>query len=178
MFGLTDKIISAIAGGIALLLAAALTWQTYQLSSERTAHSALKLEVSQANERRTKAALGAEVKTAKAESTHARTTQENSDAFTISQPVRDALYRADLARVDRLRVGAERRAATNRAIAQACAASAGDIANRLDALDRQLVEGIGVVSDLRKDLGRRDSEVVLLHGQIVADRALFADGPK
>ena len=173
MFGLTDKIISAIAGGIALLLAAALTWQTYQLSSERTAHSALKLEVSQANERRTKAALGAEVKTAKAESTHARTTQENSDAFTISQPVRDAIARADLARVDRLRLGAERRAATNRAIAQSCAAASGDIANRFEALDKHIVEGVGVVASLRSDLVRRDSEVVLLRGQIDADRALL-----
>lgn len=175
MFGLTDKIISAIAGGIALLLAAALTWQTYQLSSERTAHSALKLEVSQANERRMKAALGAEVKTAKAESTHARTTQENSDAFTISQPVRDAIARADLARVDRLRLGAERRAATNRAIAQACAASAGDIANRLESFDRQLVEGVGVVGSLRETVIRRDAEVVLLRGQIDADRALLSE---
>jgi hypothetical protein len=173
MFGLTDKIISAIAGGIALLLAAALTWQTYQLSSERTAHSALKLEVSQANERRTKAALGAEVKTAKAESTHARTTQENSDAFTISQPVRDAIARADLARVDRLRLGAERRAATNRAIAQSCAAASGDIADRLEALDRHIVRGAGVVAGLGSALERRDAEVVLLRGQIDADRALL-----
>ena len=173
MFGLTDKIISAIAGGIALLLAAALTWQTYQLSSERTAHSALKLEVSQAKELRTTAALGAEVKTAKAEFTHAQATQENSDAFTTSQPVRDAIARADRARVDRLRLDSERRAATNRAIAQACAASAGDIANRLGALDRQLVEGVGVVGELREVVVRRDAEVVLLRGQIEADRAVL-----
>lgn len=175
MFGLTDKIISAIAGGIALLLAAALTWQAYQLSSERTAHSALKLEVSQANERRTKAALGAEVKTAKAESTHAKATQENSDAFTISQPVRDAIARADLARVERLRTDAERRAATNRAIAASCAAASGDIADRLEALDRQLVEGVGVVGELREVVIRRDAEVSLLRRQIDVDRALLAN---
>lgn len=173
MFGLTDKIISAIAGGIAMLLAAALTWQTYQLSSERTAHSALKLEVSQANERRTKAALGAEVKTAKAESTHARTTQENSDAFTISQPVRDAIARADLARVERLRLGAERRAATYRAQAQANAAACSGLADRLEALDRHIVRGAGVVAGLGSALDRRDAEVVLLRGQIDADRALL-----
>lgn len=172
MFGLTDKIISAIAGGIALLLAAALTWQTYQLSSERTAHSALKLEVSQANERRTKAALGAEVKTAKSESTHAKTTQENSDAFTISQPVRDAIARADLARVERLRVGAERRAATYRAIAQSCSAASSDIAHRLEALDKHIVEGVGVVASLRSNLVRRDAEVVLLRRQVDIERAL------
>ena len=39
MFGLTDKII----GALALVLALALAWQTYQLSSERTEHSSLKL---------------------------------------------------------------------------------------------------------------------------------------
>ena len=173
MFGLTDKII----GALALVLALALAWQTYQLSSERTEHSALKLQVAQDKERRAAAALKAEQQTAASESTHAQKTQENSDAFTTSQPVRDAIARADRARVERLRLGAERRAATNRAQAQACAASAGDIANRLDALDDQLTKGIGVVADLRKDLGRRDAEVVLLHGQIVADRALIADGP-
>ena len=112
------------------------------------------------------------------ESTHAQKTQENSDAFTTSQPVRDAIARADRARVERLRLGAERRAATYRAQAQANAAACGDSADQLIALDRQLVEGIGVVAALRSDLGRRDAEVVLLHGQIVADRALIADGPK
>lgn len=178
MFGLTDKILAIVAGALALLLAAALAWQTYQLSSERTAHQALKLEVSQAKEVRTTAALGAEVKTAKAEFTHAQKTQENSDAFTTSQPVRDAIARADLALADRLRTDAERRAATYRAQAAACTTASSGIADQLIALDRQLVEGIGVVAALRSDLGRRDAEVVLLHGQIVADRALIADGPK
>ena len=178
MFGLTDKIITAIAGAIALVLAVALAWQTYQLSSERTEHSALKLQVAQDKERRAAAALKAEQQTAASESTHAQKTQENSDAFTTSQPVRDTIARADRARVERLRLGAERRAATYRAQAQANAAACGDSADQLIALDRQLVEGIGVVAALRSDLGRRDAEVVLLHGQIVADRALIADGPK
>lgn len=154
------------------VLAAGLAWQTYQLSSERSDHQALKLQVAQDKERRAAAALKAEQQTAASESTHAQKTQENSDAFTTSQPVRDAIARADRARVERLRLGAERRAATNRAIAQACAASAGDIANRLDALEKHIVEGVGVVSELREVVGRRDSEVVLLRGQIDADRAL------
>ncbi len=170
------KAYAAIA--VAGVLAAGLAWQTYQLSSERTDHQALKLQVAQDKERRAAAALKAEQQTAASESTHAQKTQENSDAFTTSQPMRDALYRADLDRVDRLRLGAERRAATNRAISQACAASAGDIANRLGALEKHIVEGVGVVSELREVVGRRDAEVVLLHGQIVADRALMADGPK
>lgn len=172
MFGLTDKILAIVAGALALLLAAALAWQTYQLSSERTAHQALKLEVSQAKEVRTTAALGAEVKTAKAESTHARTTQENSDAFTISQPVRDAIARADLARVDRLRLDAERRAATTRAAAQAGAAACRDLADRYNALDSHVVEGVAVVAEHRQALIRRDAEVVLLRRQVDIERAL------
>ena len=62
-------------------------------------------------------------------------------------------------------------------IAASCSATASDTADRLVALDDLLTKGVGVVADLRKDLGRRDAEVVLLHGQIVADRALIADGP-
>ena len=159
------------------VLAAGLAWQTYQLSSERTAHGALKLEVSQANERRTKAALGVEVKTAKAESTHGAKTQENSDAFTTSQATRDTIARVDAVLTERVRREQAGRAATYRAMAQSCSATASDTADRLVALDDQLTKGVGVVADLRKDLGRRDAEVVLLHGQIVADRALIADGP-
>ena len=159
------------------VLAAGLAWQTYQLSSERTAHGALKLEVSQANERRTKAALGVEVKTAKAESTHGAKTQENSDAFTTSQATRDTIARVDADLADRVRRTEAGRIATYRAMAQSCSATASDTADRLVALDDQLTKGVGVVADLRKDLGRRDAEVVLLHGQIVADRALIADGP-
>ena len=174
MFGLTDKIISAIAGGISLLLAAALAWQTYQLHSERTAHSALKLQVAQDLQRQTAAALTDERQTASKETTHASATQENSDAFTTTQPERDAAVRTDLERIDRLRVAAERRAASYRAQAQANGAACRDSADRLAAFDSQLVAGVGVVAALRNDLGRRDAEVVLLHGQLVADRALMA----
>lgn len=160
------------------ILAALLAAQTWRLHSEQIAHRALVAEVATEKAARTVAALKHEQQTAAAESTHAAKTQENSDAFTTSQPVRDAIARADLGRLERLRLGAERRAATYRAQAQANAAACGDSADRLIALDRQLVEGVGVVAALRSDLGRRDAEVVLLHGQIVADRALMADGPK
>ena len=171
MFGLTDKII----GALALVLALALAWQTYQLSSERTEHSALKLQVAQDKERRAAAALKAEQQTAASESTHAQKTQENSDAFTTSQPVRDAIARADRARVERLRLGAERRAATNRAQAAACTTASSGIADRLEAFDRHIVEGASVVAEHRQALIRRDSEVKLLRGQIDVDRLLLAD---
>lgn len=167
----TLKAYGAIAAAIAL--AGLLSVQTVRLNSEQRQHQALITQVAVDKAARTEAALKHEIKTSADESTHAKTTQENSDAFTTSQPVRDAIARVDAARVDRLRTDAERRAATYRATAQACAAATGGVADRLEALDRQLVEGVGVVADLRSDLGRRDSEVVLLRGQIEADRALL-----
>lgn len=131
----------------------------------------------QAALKRSEAARADETKTALKESTHAADTSKNSDEFTTSQPVRDAIARADLALADRLRIGAERRAATYRAQAQSNAAACSDLADRLEAFDRQLVEGVDVVGELREVVVRRDAEVVLLRGQIDADRALMADGP-
>ncbi|MBO1007068.1 hypothetical protein [Acidovorax sp. SD340] len=128
----------------------------------------------EASLKRSEAARADETKTAGKESTHATATQENSDAFTTSQPVRDAIARADLARVERLRLDADRRAATYRAQAQADDAARRDLADRLEAFDRHIVEGAGVVAEHREALARRDAEVVLLRGQIDADRALMA----
>ena len=136
--------------------------------SQKHATAALKLS---------EAARADETQTALKESTHAADTSKNSDEFTTSQPVRDAIARADLARVDRLRTDAERRSATYRAQAQANAAACSGLADRLEAFDRQLVEGVDVVGELREVVVRRDAEVVLLRGQIDADRALMADGP-
>ena len=58
--------------------------------------------------------------------------------------------------------------------AAACTTARGSLADRLEAFDRQLVEGVAVVGELRADLVRRDAEVVLLRGQIDADRALMS----
>ena len=49
------------------------------------------------------------------------------------------------------------------------------IADRLEALDRHIVEGATVVAEHRQALIRRDSEVKLLRGQIDVDRLLLAD---
>ena len=127
--------------------------------------------------KQSEAARADEIQTALKESTHAANTSKNSDEFTTSQPVRDAIARADIALADRLRTDAERRAATYRQIAASCSAAAGGVADRLEALDAHIVRGAGVVAGLGADLERRDSEVVLLRGQIDADRALMADGP-
>ena len=49
------------------------------------------------------------------------------------------------------------------------------LANRLEAFDRQLVEGTQVVAELGAVVARRDAEVVLLREVIDADRALLGD---
>ena len=159
---------------IAVVLGVLLLTQTVRLHNEQRAHDKLKVSVAQDDKARTDAALKHEVKTSADESTHAAATQENSDAFTTSKPVRDAIARADLARVDRLRTDAERRAATYRAQAAACTTASSGIADRLEAFDRHIVEGVAVVAEHREALTRRDAEVVLLRGQIDTDRALMA----
>lgn len=162
---------------LALGLSVLLLVQTARLHTEQLAHEKLKTSTAQAAAGRATVSLRIEQQAAGKESNHAKQTQEASDAFTTSQPVRDALHRADLGRAERLRGAAERRAAGYRAMAEACAAAGSGIADRIAALDAQLVEGVAVVGALRSDLVRRDAEVVLLRGQIDADRALMAAGP-
>ena len=135
----------------------------------------LRLEQTTSNLKHSEAARADETQTALKESTHAADTSKNSDEFTTSQPVRDAIARADLALADRLRTDADRRAATYRAQAAACTTASGGIADRLEAFDRHIVEGAGVVAEHREALTRRDSEVKLLRGQIDVDRLLLAD---
>ena len=161
--------VAAIAAG-GLLLA-----QTVRLHNEQRAHDKLKVTVAKDDKARTDSALKHEIKTSADESAHAAATQENSDAFTTAQPVRDAIARADLALADRLRTDAERRAATYRAQAAACTTASSGIADRLEAFDRHIVEGATVVAEHRQALVRRDSEVKLLRGQIDADRVLMAN---
>ena len=162
--------VAAFLAGLAL--AAVSTWQVQawrydaQIADIHAQHT-------QANLKRSEAARADEIQTASKESTHAANTSKNSDEFTTSQPVRDAIARAELAAADRLRLGAERRAATYRAQAQACTTASGGIADRLEAFDRHIVEGATVVAEHRAALTRRDAEVVLLRKQIDTDRALL-----
>lgn len=123
----------------ALVLAVLLALQTWRLHGEQLAHQRLTLER----------------KLATAESTHATKTQEASDAFTQVRPARDAVVRADLDRVERLRLAAERSAATARAQAQANAAASRDLADRYGALAQHVTSGAAVVAELRADLAKR-----------------------
>ena len=170
-----DKLKAYAAQAACLVLLGLLVTQTWRLHSEQTAHANLRAEVAEAESARAKAALKHETATGLKEFGHAAATQENSDAFTISAQVRDAIARADAARSDRLRTDAERRAATYRAMAEAGAAACRDLADRHEALDRHVVEGVAVVGACRETLIRRDAEVVLLRRQIDVDRALLTD---
>ena len=157
---------------IAAAVAAAGAW--FFQDARYTAELAeLRLEQTTANLKRSEAARADEIQTALKESTHAANTSKNADEFTTSQPVRDAIARADLALADRLRTDAERRAATYRAQAAACTTASSGIADRLEALDRHIVEGAAVVAEHRAALTKRDAEVVLLHKQMMTERALL-----
>ena len=170
-----DKLKAYGAIAAALVLGGLLLVQTGRLHSEQLAHQKLITATTQATLKRSEAARADEIQTASKESTHAANTSKNSDEFTTSQPVRDAIARADLALAGRLRTDAERRAATYRAQAKACSAASGGVADRLEAFDRHIVEGASVVAEHREALGRRDAEVVLLRKQIDADRALMSE---
>ena len=157
----------------ALVLGGLLLVQTGRLHSEQLAHQKLITATTQATLKRSEAARADETQTALKESTHAANTSKNSDEFTTSQPVRDAIARADLALADRLRTDAERRSATYRAQAAACTTASSGIADRLEAFDRHIVEGAAVVAEHRAALTKRDAEVVLLHKQMMTERALL-----
>ena len=156
------------------IVAGAAAW-AFQDARYTAEMAELRLEQTTSNLKRSEAARADEIQTASKESTHAADTSKNSDEFTTSQPVRDAIARADLAFADRLRTDAERRSATYRAQATACTTASSGIADRLEAFDRHIVEGASVVAEHRQALVRRDSEVVLLRGQIDADRGLMAN---
>ena len=170
-----DKLKANAMQAACLVLLGLLVTQTWRLHSEQRDHAQLRATVAEAERARASAALKHEAETSLKEFGHAAATQENSDAFTLSAPVRDAIARADAARTDRLLTDAERRAATYRAMAEAGAAACRDLADRHEALDRHVVEGVAVVGALRSDLVRRDAEVGLLRRQIDIDRALLTE---
>lgn len=175
--GMTIKIIPWWAWVAAGALAGALLAggiQQARVASAKTELAQVREQHAQAITEAVEAALKQERESRAKETTHAADTIKNADEFTQGQPARDAGVRADLARLERLRLDAERRAATYRAMSKTCTAAASGVADRFEALDRQLVEGVGVVAGLRGALERRDAEVVLLSGQIEADRKLTA----
>ena len=164
----------AAAGAVAgALLAGGL--QQARVAGVKTELAQVREQHTQAVAEATEAALKQERESRAKETSHAADTIKNVDQFTQGRPERDAGLRADLAVAERLRRDAERRAATYRAMSEANAAACSRVGDQLAAFDRQLVEGAGVVANLRGDLVRRDAEVVLLRGQIDADRKMTGE---
>lgn len=162
-------LLAALAAVSVLLLFTATKFYTL-----RGEHQALQTKTATADAARSEALLKNAVATGTKQATHATATQKASDAFTQTATSRSDSLRADLDRAERLRAGAESRAATYRAMSRASAAAGRAAADRLIALDGQLVEGVAVVAELRSVVAKRDAEVVLLRGTIDADRELLA----
>ena len=134
-----------------------------------------KTEQAQGVATRAEAARKDETQTAEREHEHAATTITVGDTLTTAKSnVYDQL-RAEFAIARRLQLDATRRAATYRAQAQADAQARSNLADRSEALDRQLAAGLGVVAELRADLGRRDAEVSALCDLTNADAALLGE---
>lgn len=148
--------------------------QTVRLAEAQADTATLEASIATGRATRAEAARADEAETAKRERQHANDTQGASDVFTQGQPARDDRARADAARYKRLYLDADRRAANYHAQAQAGDQACRALADRSEALDRALVQGIGVVGDLRKALERRDAEVALQASIIAADDKLLA----
>lgn len=166
--------LQSLAVGLMLALAFAAGWVVNGWRTEgRVARAGL--VNAQAASAQAQQGLKNEQETGSKERQHAADTQKASDEFTQKQPGRDAELRADLDRAKRLQLDAERRAATYRAQAGSNAAAGGGLADRLETLDRHIVEGVEVVARLRGDLAKRDDEIVLLSQQVQIERSLNAE---
>lgn len=157
----------------ALVLAVLFGLQTWLRHTEQIAHKDLIAQVERDKAAREKAARGAVVANQTKQDTHATASQENASELleTLSRQ-RDAALAA-ATRNERLRNDADKRAATFSAMRETDAAACRDLVDRYEALDRNTVEGIAVVDQLREVVERRDAEVKALMGQITADRALL-----
>ena len=144
-------------------------WQASKTIAE------LRAEQAQGTATRAEAARTDETQTAIKESKHAQDTIYNADRLASFYTGIADVQRRELAYAERLQHGGEGRAATYRAQAQADAAARSDLADKAAALDRQLAEGLGVVTELSGDLRRRDAEVAALCDQVNIERRLSGD---
>ena len=159
---------------LGMALAAIGTWnvQAWRLGAQI---DSIRSEQAKEESTRSNAALVENTKTAIKESKHAQDTIYNADNLAAFYTGIADVQRRELAYAERVQRGAEGRAATYRAQAQADAAARSDLADKAAALDRQLAEGLGVVASLGGDLRRRDAEVAALCGQVNIERRLSGD---
>lgn len=160
----------------ALLVAAGL--QTVRLAEAEADKAKLEAAASGGRADRAEAVRKDEQQTAGKESTHANDTQSATDQFASRELERATGLQRELAAAERLRLTAERRAATDRAQAAANSAAAVGAQDRLAAVERDLVDGLRVVAEHRGALRQRDAEVGLLCDIVNADRRLMDSAPE
>ncbi|MGF6212316.1 hypothetical protein [Comamonas sp. 4034] len=134
-----------------------------------------KTEQAQGVASRAEAARADESNTAQLESKHAKDTIYNADKLASLKTGIAVDVRSELERAHRLQLSADSRAATYRAQAEADATARRNLADKASALDRQLVEGVGVVAELGGALKQRDAEVAALCDQVNTERRLNGD---
>ncbi len=157
-----------------LALGVLLGLQTWLRHTEQIAHRDLQVSVERDRQARTVAALKTVNDNTAKQETHATASQENAhELLEELSRQRDAAV-AGAARAERLRIDQERRSATYRAMSVAGAAACRDLADRHEALDRNTVEGIELVNQLRATVVARDAEVKTLRTQVDIERALNA----
>lgn len=188
MGAVTDGITAAESGAAGLLggtftpfvlcagagLLALIGVQTWRLHTAETDLAEVQASVAIDRAARATAYSADSNKTAGKEHIQAATSQKASDEFTSSQPARAVDLSADLARAERLRNAAEKRAASYWAEATAGAAACSRLADQARTLDGLVTEGVRLVGEGRGLVKQRDAEVKLQGGIIDGDRALMA----
>ncbi|WP_072248265.1 hypothetical protein [Comamonas thiooxydans] len=150
---------------LALALALLLAAQTQRLAKVETSHA--KAAVAQAQQ----AQADTENK-AEALVEHGTAQQENTHDYTQEMARLEAGRTADAARIAGLQHDISA-AATRNAQLAGDAAACRDLADQHQRLAAIAAESAGVVGQLVGLVERRDAQVKLLHGQVVADRALL-----
>lgn len=162
---------------VALLgMAAVISFMMYDAWSEDAAFTKYKDEVTQREELRTAAAYKAELSTITSEATHKATIKEAVNVHNEKETISLNAAAVELSRYKRLLNSEQTRFAAYRKEASGNALACGGLEDRLKALDRNTVDGIRVVGELRNALDRRDKEVELLRSVIDSDRLLLKGG--
>lgn len=161
---------------IGLLAGAIVAGGVQQVRVVRAVAAQHKAEEVLKDERAAAATAGLEAKENDAEvvEQHGQAQQSNELAYIehLRRVADDA--RADVDRVERMRLDAEARAYRYRELSATGTDTIKYLADRLRRLEANTVEGADLVAEYRAFVARRDAQVDTLKGQISADRALMA----
>ncbi len=148
----------AVVIGLGLLCCA----QTLRLYGVQAELSELKLSVAEDDALRASAHLDAVESRRNAERAFQIKTQGASDALTTSKANTERVLRRDLDDARSLLGSAAQRNAAYRASAESGAATCRSLADRTEALDRLVTEGVGMVAEGKSIVAARDAEIVAL----------------